>query len=125
MVATDDDQITNFPLHSLFPLSERCRDIMVMRELANPVIFYSSTMCSISSFLREHKDELSIGDCNAITGSVIVGRLVFGLVAKAADYGCVSSDKERVSSLEMEITLLDHVKMICSVVCSIIIIFKF
>ena len=85
IAAEDDNQITNFPLYSLFPLSDRCRDIMVMRELSNPVIFYSATMSTISSFLKDHKDELSIGDCNAITGSVIVARLVFGLVAKASD----------------------------------------
>ena len=74
------DVLTSFPLYDLFPLrnafyfhkliwwknhrrtnpfwkqnSEKCQQILIECELANPVIFYSQTLYSVSQFLKQHK----------------------------------------------------------------------
>ena len=92
-VPDDDDSLMKFPIYQLLPLSDNCRRLIVESELGNPLVFYSQTLYSIGKFLQKYKDSLSVSDCNAVTASVIVARLVFAAVLKANECGVAGSDK--------------------------------
>lgn len=94
-VPVDDDSLMKYPIYQLLPLSDQCRRLLVESELANPLVFYSQTLFSIGRFLQKHKDSLSVSDCNAVTASVIVARLVFSAVLKANECGVVSGETVR------------------------------
>ena len=89
----DDGLISNSSIHQLLPLSENCRNLIVQSELGNPVLFYSQSLFSVGQFLQEHKNSLSVADCNGIVASIIVARLVISANMKATECGVLGADK--------------------------------